>query len=283
MNKWMRSIFINHWGQLRSGWKIGLILAVYLMVMSLWQAFFPTAISIGPGFIVADSLIFLGLTFGALHWIDRRPFKDIGLSDIRLHFRDLGFGLLLGTVSMAVIFIGLTVSGQIVVKNGYSGSNAWRSLGNGLLLFMVAALREEIFSRGYCLLVLRQMRHLWLAVLLSSLIFTLLHATNPNLRVAGLLNIFLAALLFSFMTIRTGNLWMAIGFHITWNYFQGSVFGFPVSGQEFNGLYHIQIRYHNLLTGGLFGPEGGILATGTMLIGFFMVWFYVKRREQRRL
>jgi membrane protease YdiL (CAAX protease family) len=277
MKQLIKTIFINRWNQVRSGWKIGLILVVYVILISIWRVFFPTAISTDLGFNMVDTLILFGIIFVVLHWIDRKRLKDIGFTDIRRHFRGLGFGLVLGAVSIAVIFVVLAMSGQIVVKRADFNYDVWISLGNGLLLFALVGLKEEILSRGYCLFVFRQMRRLWLAVLLSSIFFTLFHATNPNLQVVGLLNIFLAALLFSFMTVKTGNLWMAIGFHITWNYFQGTVFGFPVSGIQLNSLYHIQIRYHNLLTGGLFGLEGGLPATGILLASFIVVWLYAKR------
>lgn len=281
MKQFIKLIFINREHQVRSGWKIGLILVSNLIIMGIWQAFFPVTIQMDLRYIVLDFVVLFGLIFFVLHRVDRKRLKDIGLTDVRHHFRDLGFGLIFGMVSMALIFIILLIGGQIGIKSGYSNVNLRASLGDGLLLFILVALKEEIFARGYCLFVLRQMRYLWLAMLLSSLIFTLLHITNPNLQAVGLLNIFLVALLFSFMTIRTGNLWMAIGYHITWNYFQGSIFGFPVSGLELSGLYHTQIWYNNLLTGGLFGPEGGILATGVILIGFVIVWLYPLRRGIR--
>lgn len=278
MKEFIRLMFINRWGQVRSGWKIGLILVIYVILIGLWQVFFPMDSLTDLGFNAVDFLVFVGLIFGVLQWIDRKKFKDIGLTGIKHHFRELGFGLIFGAVSMTIIFVVLAVSGQIVVKRVDFRQDVWTSLGNGFILFALIGFKEELFSRGYSLFVFRQMRRLWLAVLLSSLLFTLLHATNPNLQPVGILNIFLAALLFSFMTIKTGNLWMAIGFHTTWNYFQASVFGFPVSGIQINSLYYIQLRYHNLLTGGLFGPEGGLLVTGIILAGFIVVWLYVKRR-----
>lgn len=279
MKQFIKSIFVNRWNQVRSGWKIGLVLVVYVILTGIWQVFFSTAIPTDLRFNTVDTLILFGIIFFVLHWIDRKRLKDIGLTDVRRHFKDLGVGLILGGVSIAVIFIILVMGSQIVVKSAEFGHHVWTSLGNGLLLFALIGLKEEILFRGYCLLVFRQMGHLWLAVLLSSIFFTLFHAINPNLQPVGLLNIFLAALLFSFMTVKTGSLWMAIGFHITWNYFQGSFFGFPVSGIELNSLYHIQVRYYNLLTGGLFGLEGGLLATGTVLASFIVVWLFVKGRE----
>lgn len=279
MKHFFQWVFINREYQVRSGWKIGLIILTYLVCIITWQDFFPAKSPTDLGYNVADTLIFGGIIFGVLQWFDRKNFNHIGLTDIRSHFPDLGLGLIVGAVSMALIFVILTTSGQIGVKTMELSPDVFRQLGNGLLLFTMVGLREELFCRGYCLFALGQMRRIWLAVLLSALIFTLLHATNPNLQLIGLLNIFLAALLFSYMTIKTGNLWMAIGFHITWDYFQGSIFGFPVSGIQINSLYHTQIRESNLLTGGSFGPEAGLLVTGMFFFGFVIVWFYTKGRK----
>lgn len=277
MKQFFRTIFINREQQVRSGWKVGLVMVLYIICMGVWLIFFPAKIT-DPGYNVIDTLMFGGIIGFVLRWLDHKRLNDIGLTDVRLHFRDLGFGLIFGMLSMAAIFVVLAVSGQIEIEKMNFSANVWASLGNGLLLFTLVGFREELFSRGYCLFAFGQMRRTWLAVLLSTLLFTLLHGANPNLQPIGLLNIFLAGSLFSWMTVKTGNLWMAIGYHITWNFSQGSIFGFPVSGHPITGIFQIQLQYHNLLTGGSFGPEAGILATGTILAGFLIVWFYAKDR-----
>jgi membrane protease YdiL (CAAX protease family) len=279
MKQFFKLIFINREGQVRSGWKVGLILTGYGLGMWIWQTFYPAGKFADLRYNLADTLIFGVIIFLVLRWIDRKKFKDIGFTNLFRHFGDLGFGLMLGAVSMTAIFVLLSASGQIVVQRVDLAHDILTSAGDGLLLFALVGLREELFSRGYCLYAFRQMRHEWLAVLLSSVLFTLLHSINPNLQFIGTLNIFLAGLLFSFMAIKTGNLWMAIGFHITWNYFQGSIFGFPVSGIWINGLYQTEIRYDNLLTGGPFGPEGGLLTTGILFTGFVIVWLYTRQRK----
>jgi membrane protease YdiL (CAAX protease family) len=99
----------------------------------------------------------------------------------------------------------------------------------------------------------------------------------------GLLNIFLVGLLFAYMFYKSGSLWMPVGYHITWNFFQGNIFGFPVSGTEPSGIYTIINTKDNLITGGGFGPEGGILATAVIIICALFVFIYcAPERESKR-
>jgi len=283
MNEWLKLIFVNHRRQLRSGWKIGMILIIYLIGAAIWKYCFPNTFETDLGFFTIDSMILLGAIFSILKWVDRKQLSDIGFTNLNGNFWDLGFGLILGAVSMSIIFLVLAFTGQILVESSrFLSRNFSISLLNSLLLFILVGFREEIFSRGYCLFALRQMRRLWLAVLLSSLIFALLHLTTPYFNLISFVNILIVGILFSFMVLQTGNLWMSIGYHITWNYFQGSIFGFPVSGQNFMGVYSIQIRNRNLLTGGLYGPEGGVLTTAVLLMGFVVVWLYTMGRARER-
>ncbi len=64
---------------------------------------------------------------------------------------------------------------------------------------------------------------------------------------------------------------MPIGYHIAWNFFQGNVFGFNVSGTTVHGIYNIYALKNNVLTGASFGPEGGILTTIVIVIGLLIV------------
>ena len=115
--------------------------------------------------------------------------------------------------------------------------------------------------------------------IVSSLIFGVAHLLNPNVAVLGIINIFLVGLLFAYMYDKTKSLWMPIGYHITWNYFQGNVFGFPVSGTTPHGLYGIDVSMgNNWLTGGSFGLEGGLLATLMIVLGFVVTNLYTKKR-----
>lgn len=219
-----------------------------------------------------------------LRIIDEKRPSEMGLISFRRGFRDFIFGLLLGAVLMTLIFVLLLAFGQVSLVNGLSAPVWSHFLWSGLILYIFVGFAEEIFFRGYCMTALKQTGHTWVVVIVSSLIFSIAHGLNPNVSVLGLANIFIVGLLFAFMFLKTGNLWLPIGFHISWNYFQGSIFGFPVSGTEPHGIYNIGRVEGALWSGGSFGPEGGLIATVMLVIGFLVVWGYpVRPRAEDRM
>src|SRR5690625_4311145 len=115
----------------------------------------------------------------------------------------------------------------------------------------------------------------------SALVFSLVHGGNPNVSLLGLINIALVGLLFAYMFDVTNSLLLPIGYHITWNFFQGAVFGFPVSGIAPYGMYKIDVSNGiDFLTGGTFGLEGGVLATILILLGFIATYLYATKQKR---
>jgi membrane protease YdiL (CAAX protease family) len=294
----MKKVFINRFGQLRSGWKICIVLAAsfgfqLLLGMFVGIALTVAAVALGKFdlqnsasivdannpvtnyiFQLVGIVTMIIAVYMILRLIDKKRFKDAGVVGLKKGARHLGFGLILGAVSMTVIFAVLLLTKNISLTNSFIQPNfSWSTL-SGLILFILVGFEEEFFSRGYCMMVLQQTGKRWVMVFVSALIFSLLHVGNSNVKIFGLVNIFLVGVLFAYMVIKTNNIWMAIGYHITWNYFQGNIFGFPVSGMESNGLFGIEVLKDNLLTGGAFGPEAGILTTAVILIGLLVVSRY---------
>jgi membrane protease YdiL (CAAX protease family) len=303
----MKKIFINRFGQLRSGWKISIVLAIsfgFQLLLGMFVGIAMTVVSLTSGnfdpqnaasivnmnnSVVSYIFQLIGIVtmvvavYMILRLIDKKRLKDAGVVSLKRGFKHLGFGLLLGAVSMTLIFIILLLTKNISVTNSFTQPNfTWSTL-SGLILFILVGFEEEFFSRGYCMMVLQQTGKRWVVVFVSALIFSLLHVGNPNVKVFGLINILLVGILFAYMVIKTNSIWMAVGYHITWNYFQGNVFGFPVSGMESNGIYGIQVLKDNLLTGGAFGPEAGILATLVILLGIGLVSLYNGRHTYKTL
>lgn len=221
------------------------------------------------GGMLVTVLLWKFLNKGTLHTLGfRRPLKD------------LGFGLLLGAISIVLIFIILYATGDVTLLNPFSQPEFSVYTLTFLLLFILVGFFEEMFFRGY---VMRTMADRgnpkWLIYIVSAVIFSLAHGMNPNVSLIGLLNIALVGVLFAYMFDVTKSLWLPIGYHITWNYVQGNVFGFPVSGTTPHGIYSISVEGGNeLLTGGAFGLEGGMLATLLIVLGFLATRVYVKMR-----
>ena len=128
------------------------------------------------------------------------------------------------------------------------------------LLFIVVALIEEIIFRGYLLNNLMDSMNKWLALAITSLVFALLHSTNPNINVLSVINIFIGGVLLGINYIHSKNLWFGIFLHFAWNFFQGPVFGYEVSGLAVPGILQQNLKGPDLWTGGSFGFEGSLLA-----------------------
>lgn len=297
----MSGVFKNKEHSLRSGWKIGAVLISYFVLNMIYSIIFTrifTLISIKNGERSISSIqqkmvhffdkTFSGMIFSSgvdflilvlillifLRFIDKKKLRDVGLTSIKSHVGELSYGLLLGALSMSGIFVTLLLTKNIRLINSFSKPAISSYIFTGMFLFILVGIKEELLCRGYCITMLNSMKKPWLSVIVSSLIFSALHLFNPNVKALGLINIVLVGILFGYMFIKTDNLWMPIGYHITWNYFQGNVFGFPVSGTTAHGIYNLSVRNDNLLTGGAFGPEAGLLATIAIIIGMILVSMY---------
>lgn len=273
----MNKFFTNRYQQLRAGWKIVSVFLLYFMLVMVLRLL---ALQALPRETASEVALYLGpvamivAVWIGLKLLDEQPLTAIGVISPKSGFRDLASGFGLGAVLMSLIFAILLISDQVTLANDLSAPVISHFLWRGLLLYIIVGIAEEAFFRGYCMNALQQMGMTRMTVIVSALLFAIVHGSNANVSVFGLINIFIVGLLFAFMFIKTGNLWMPIGFHIAWNYFQGNIFGFPVSGTTPHGIYNIESVKGALWTGGAFGPEGGLLATLLLGIGFFIVWWY---------
>jgi len=262
-------------------------------------------ITLSPMMLLESPVVMTLLTFGILllilvsvwlagRLLDRRSFAEFGFHVNQNWWTDFGFGLLLGAVLMLLIFLielaagWVTVEGTLVTRN--PNMPFLLAILLPLLTFVAVGFYEELFSRGY------QLRNMaeglnwkaigprWaivIATLLSSALFGLMHLGNPNASLISSFNIFLAgAILLSAGLLLTGELAIPIGVHITWNFFQGNVFGFPVSGGDFGSAVFISIQQGgpDVWTGGAFGPEAGLLGLGAMLLGGALTVLWVRWR-----
>ncbi|HEC22651.1 MAG TPA: CPBP family intramembrane metalloprotease [Chloroflexi bacterium] len=223
--------------------------------------------------------------------LDRRPFADFGFHLSPAWWRDLGFGLALGAALMALIFLVEFSAGWLAVSDVFvapaGGPPFALAIFFPLVQFVSVGIYEELFSRGYHLKNLAEglnFRPLGpkgavvAAMLLSSAIFGLLHVGNPNASPVSTFNIFLAGIFLAMGYVLTGELAIPIGVHIGWNFFQGNVFGFPVSGGDFSAVTFISIRQLGppAMTGGAFGPEAGMLGLAALVIGSVLIVLWVQ-------
>jgi uncharacterized protein len=287
-------------GRIRAMWRL-VLLAILFLVPAL------LAISVMPRLVAAlfgrDALAFLGVINGTLlsgvlllacwlaaRFLDRRPFRDFGFRFGRAWWRDFAFGLLLGALLMLGIFLVERAAGWISVQGTLAVTGRGVSLLGALILgaisFAFVGLYEELFFRGYLMRNLAEGLRwrfisprgaLLLAYLLSSLIFGLAHQGGPHSSGLTTLLLAIAGLFMGLGYLLTGELALPIGLHITWNFFQGYVFGFTVSGSGHEAAL-IAIRQGGPAewTGGAYGPEGGLLGLLALLVGSLAVLGWVR-------
>lgn len=224
-------------------------------------------------------------------WIDKRKFSDFGFVMNRDWWQDLGFGLLLGAVLMALIFVVQRQLGWLEVVDRFAapqGGSFVFGILQAAFLFLAVGFYEELMSRGYQLKNLSEAMHnsglsrrraIALSLVITSLVFGILHATNPNASFVSTFSIALAGIFLGLGMVLTGSLAIPIGLHITWNFFQGNVFGFAVSGTN-AGATFLQINQTGpaAWTGGAFGPEAGYIGLLAILLGCLLTMAYVRLR-----
>jgi len=219
------------------------------------------------GLFIVIIMIWLFMKF-----IDKQPLIEIGFQT-KGRLKEINYGILFGLFIMAFAFVFLSVIGEIVFL---SYSLDFNQILLSIALFIGVSFFEEIIFRGYMLKNLLESFNPFVALLISSLFFSLIHASNPNVTSLGLCNIFLAGIFLGVSYVFTKNLWFPIALHFSWNFFQ-AMFGFKVSGLDSYSIIEFMIPYNNMINGGEFGFESSILSIIVLFIGTIIIWNYFKK------
>lgn len=228
--------------------------------------------------------------------LDRRRFTGFGVHLGRDWWIDLGFGLALGAVLMGLIFAVEWAAGWVVITGTLQTTSPNLPLSLALIFSLVKAMcvgtYEEFVSRGYQLTNIAEGLNgfgrvgrrgaVLLSVLMTSLIFGALHGATPNATPTSLLALSLNGILLAAGYVVTGELAIPIGLHMGWNLFEGTVFGFPVSGdKEPASVLAIRQGGPTSITGGAYGPEAGMLGAAAMVAGVLLICVWARLRHGR--
>ena len=191
-------------------------------------------------------------------------------------------GILIGLGLMSTIVLILFMLGNIVVQTNSLQPVGVTALTNILFIFiiwMIQGASEEIVTRGWLMNVLGAKYNITVGLIASALLFGGLHLMSPNVNYIALLNIILVGIFFVLCVIYTNNLWLVCGMHSAWNFAQGNVFGFAVSGNEGSSgtLIDLILVGNKSITGGEFGPEAGLVCSVVILI-FILVFVLLQKK-----
>ncbi|GAB3420821.1 hypothetical protein GCM10027435_24020 [Haloparvum alkalitolerans] len=223
----------------------------------------------------------------AARFVDRRRWTDYGLRIDRAWWVDFGFGLALGAGLQTGIFLVGWGAGWYVPTGTFVSEGSFvAGFAVVLFLFLSVGIYEELISRGWLLTnVAEGLRFagdrtaVVVATVASSAVFGVLHATNPGATALSTAIIGLAGVFLALGYVLTGELAIPIGVHVTWNLVQGGVYGFGVSGLGVPAtVVETRVTGPELVTGGSFGPEAGLLGLAGILVGSAATAWWVRYR-----
>jgi membrane protease YdiL (CAAX protease family) len=157
-------------------------------------------------------------------------------------------------------------------------------LGLALLLVFINVIDQELIVRSYLFQEIWKKYSGTAAVIVSTILFLLMHAGPISKGTAGLLagaNILFASVLLGIAYLRSGALWLPIGIHFGWNAFQGPVLGINVTGMDLGAHWHaFALNGPDLWTGGEMGVEGGLAGLAGPLLGIVLVFLFYRKPVQ---
>jgi membrane protease YdiL (CAAX protease family) len=290
----LKDIFLNQARRLRSGWRLAVFCVLFLVIMELNIQLIRAVLMLAPdsfgpvlegnwGFVV--QAIFLLIVpamlagFVCCKFLEDLPLRSLGWAIInRGWFRDFLSGSLVGAASLLLAAAVATFSGgfRFALNAPVLFESVGRTLLVSCLIFIIAAAGEEALFRGYPLQTMARSGLAWVAIVITSIIFSWGHLNNPN-AVAGFTfaNTALAGVWLAIAYLRTRNLWFPLGIHWAWNWTMGAVLGLPVSGIEKltpHPLLHATDLGPAWLTGGSYGLEGGAACTFALLLSTLFIW-----------
>ncbi|MFS9189807.1 CPBP family intramembrane metalloprotease [Streptococcus parasanguinis] len=228
------------------------------------------------------SFVFILLLF--IFWvkvIEKNSLSSLGFVK-RNWLKYLAWGILLSLLQMGVIALVYQVFGI--------GTFELNELSLEPILFILGLFpfwllqggTEEVATRGWLLTRIAARTNLPLAIVISSSLFGILHMGNAGVTFLSVLNIILDGVLAGLLFIYTDSIWLVVAQHGTWNYVQGNLLGFQVSGTGADAsIFSFTMGSGpDWLTGGEFGAEGSIITTLVLLVSVVIVYLLGERNER---
>lgn len=191
-------------------------------------------------------------------------------------------GIAVGFVFFSTVYLTLIATGSVT----FDGLNSKASLAMLLLFFfgfVIQGAQEEILTRGYFMMSLSTRLPAIAAILISSFTFSVLHLFNSGFGLLAFVNLVLYGVFLAVYMLKTGNIWGVCAIHSVWNFSQGNLYGMPVSGMNIleTSLFSSSlVEGKEWLSGGAFGPEGGVITSAVSILAIVLTLLLGKRSSE---
>jgi uncharacterized protein len=188
--------------------------------------------------------------------------------------RDLLAGMAITGVAMLGVLLAELGLG-VITTSPAAPASPLALLGLGALK-LAFTFKEELMMRSLLLagLLVALRGRAAMAIVLSAIAFGCIHLTNPGASALSVLSNSMGGAIYGLAFVLARNVWLPIGLHFAWNFVQGPLAGFPVSGLASGGLQQVHDLGPAWLTGGSYGPEGGVIGIAARFVvaALLLVW-----------
>lgn len=268
---------------------LGLIVAFYIICFVSLGVLQATAAWIGgPAAIITTGALFQWISLASvviatwimLRRVEKLPWSTVGLGRTAAAPSLILKGAAFGAATIGGASLLLLATHMMRVDRTLPGS-WWGEAGHSTIILLPAAFFEELFIRGYVFAVLRRASGWRLALIVTSAVFGLLHAWNPGADAESILAVTVAGFFLGAILLATKSLYAAGAAHFAWNWVMSGALHIAVSGvPSADPDYRVVETGPDWLTGGGWGPEGGLAAVAVMFIAIFYLYGrYLRRME----
>jgi uncharacterized protein len=192
---------------------------------------------------------------------------------------DVLAGLAIATFAMFGIFIVSLSLGLIKVSS--LGVDIKTLIFYTALIFLSAGYEELVFRCILLTILIKFLKNPWVAILITSIYFGYVHFDNDHATLLSAISNGIGGVIFGIAYIYTKKIWFPWAIHFAWNYVQAPILGFPVSGFEVEGIFTLNLLDHSWLSGGLYGPEGGIVGISFRFVVIHLILIWMKKSRGR--
>jgi membrane protease YdiL (CAAX protease family) len=221
-------------------------------------------------------------TWIMLRLVEKQPWSTVGLDRAAAAPPLIIRGAAYGAITIGAASLLLLAAHMMRIDRTIPGS-WWGEAGHSAVVLLPAALLEELFIRGYVFAVLRRTAGWKLALIVTSVVFGLLHAWNPGADAESILAVTVAGFFLGAILLATRSLYAAGAAHFAWNWVMSGALHIAVSGiPSGDPDYRMVETGPDWLTGGAWGPEGGLAAVALMFVAIFYLYGRYRRQMEWR-
>lgn len=230
----------------------------------------------------------IGLILATLFWsikVEKHTLDYMGFKKKNI-FKNYCIGLIVGFIMFSLVVIFEMITGSLK----FNGFNSFNFMSMILLIlffigFIIQSASEEILTRGYLLNNVKSQHKVVTAILVSSFVFSVLHIFNEGFSIIPFINISLVGIFFGLYYLCFNNIWGVCAVHAIWNFAQGNVYGIKVSGTNVGEsiINTIQVEGKEILNGGNFGAEGGLITTFVVIIAILILYYFMTKKKKLML